>query len=94
MIGEVGLRHINFSEKSCELTICMVNDQYKNHGYGTQAEKLALRYAFQNMDMKTILADVLVKNTRSQHVLGKVGFVCIGEDKEFRYYRCTKHDME
>lgn len=90
VIGEVGFKHMNPVEKSCELTICMVNDGYKNRGYGTQAETLALKYAFAKLGMETVLADALIKNTRSQHVLEKVGFTCIGQDEMFRYYRCSK----
>ena len=90
VIGEVGLKHIDTAEKSCELTICMANDIYKNRGYGTEAEKLMLRYAFDNMDMQTVSASVLIKNTRSRHVLEKLGFANVGSDGLFQYYKYSK----
>lgn len=89
-IGEVILKHIDPERKSCTLSIHMKNDSVKNCGYGTQAEILALRYAFCDLDMKTVFADALIKNTRSRHVLIKVGFREISQNEAYCYYRCDK----
>ena len=93
VIGDVGFKHIDRVNQSCELEICMQNDRFKNRGYGTRAELLALRYAFGPLGMQTVLADTTLQNTRSQHVLEKVGFRPTGEDKTFRYYRLTREDF-
>ncbi len=90
VIGDVSLKHIDRVNRSCELEICMVNDSVKDKGYGTQAEKQAIQYAFEHMDMKAVFADCLVKNSRSQHVLEKVGFQFVSEADGFRYYCMTK----
>lgn len=90
IVGELVLKHIDRDAKSCTLGIHLVNDSVKNKGYGTEAERLALRYAFCDLGMETVLADAILKNTRSQHVLSKVGFIEIGQDEEFRYYQCEK----
>ena len=58
----------------------------KGKGYGTQAERLALRFVFDELGMTTVLADAIRENTRSQHVLKKGGFRFVGEDEIFRYY--------
>ena len=42
------------------------------------------------MNIPTLYADVILSNTRSQHVLEKVGFGLINEDKQFRYYRIDR----
>lgn len=89
-IGEIILKNIDQSQKCCTLGIHMQNDSVKNKGYGTTAEILALEYAFNELGMETVLADALKTNTRSQHVLEKVGFREIGQDAEFYYYRCDK----
>lgn len=91
VIGELGLKHIDFEKKECELSIHLQNDSVKNKGYGSAAERLALAYAFENLGMESVLADSVLKNTRSQHVLEKVGFVLIGVDDTFKYYRCDKN---
>lgn len=87
VVGELCLKHIDFEKKECELSIHLQNDAVKNKGYGTQAEKLAVRYAFEELGMETVLADAVLKNTRSQHVLEKVGFQFIRQDEMFKYYR-------
>lgn len=86
-IGEIVLKKIHEPEGSCTLGIHLQNDAVKNKGYGTQAEMLALDYAFGPLGLKTVYADALKKNTRSQHVLQRVGFVKIDEDESFVYYR-------
>ena len=73
-IGEVILKDINAEAKQCTLSIHMQNDSFKNRGYGTQAEMLTLEYAFTALNMKTVFADAIHKNKRSQHVLEKLDF--------------------
>ncbi|MDO5399848.1 MAG: GNAT family N-acetyltransferase [Eubacteriales bacterium] len=91
-IGEIVLKKIHQPENSCTLGIHLQNDSVKNKGYGTQAERLALRYVFEELGLKTVYADALRKNTRSQHVLQKVGFQKIQEDESFVFYRYDRSD--
>ena len=88
-IGEIVLKNVD-PVMTCTLGICLQSDQYKNKGYGTQAEILALEYAFNAMGMQTVFADSILKNTRSQHVLNKVGFTETHRDDSFVYYRCDR----
>jgi len=67
------------------------DDSVKEKGYGTQAERLILKYAFEELGMVAVNADAVLKNTRSQHVLEKVGFRYISEDDTFKYYRYEKN---
>ena len=89
-IGDIVLKRIDRKEKHCTLGISLRSDDVKNQGYGTQTEILALRYAFDNLDMDTVFADTLIRNTRSQHVLKKVGFKETHQDDTFIYYRCDR----
>lgn len=86
-IGELHLKQIDRLKKECTLSIHMQNDAVKGHGYGTEAERLALRYAFDVLGMDAVNADTVVKNARSQHVLEKIGFQFIREENGFKYYR-------
>ena len=92
VIGEVGLRHADPDKKECELSVHMQNDSVKNKGYGTQAEILAIEYAFGQLRMEHIYADSLVKNTRSQHIMEKLGFVYQNEEDGFKNYRLDRKD--
>lgn len=89
-IGELQLKRIDQEAKECTLSIHMQNDAVKGHGYGSYAEQLALQYAFDVLGMVAVNADTIIKNTRSQHVLEKVGFQFVGEEDGFRYYRYVR----
>lgn len=85
-IGELQLKRIDRERKECVLSIHMQNDAVKGRGYGTTAEQLALQYAFDVLGMAAVNADTVTKNTRSQHVLEKVGFQYVKEENGVRYY--------
>ena len=89
-IGELQLKCIDHDKKECTLSIHMQNDAVKGKGYGTQAERLAVKFAFDQLGMIAVNADTLIKNTRSQHVLEKVGFDFVEEDEPFKYYRIER----
>ena len=89
-IGEIVLKNINLEQSSCEMGISMINDSYKNKGYGAAAESLILEYAFRELEMQTVFADALIGNQRSQYVLEKVGFIKTHQDDQFIYYRCDR----
>ena len=89
-IGELQLKQIDHDKKECSLSIHMQNDAVKGRGYGTQAERLAEKTAFDELGMAAVNADTIRKNTRSQHVLEKVGFRFVGEDETFKYYRIER----
>lgn len=92
MIGELVFKKLDPESKSCELGICLVNDDCKNRGLGTAALRMALALGFGALGMETILADSLLSNARSQHVLLKLGFRFAAQDAHFKYYRITRED--
>ncbi|MDC7279882.1 GNAT family N-acetyltransferase [Butyrivibrio fibrisolvens] len=89
-IGEVQLKQIDFDNKECELSIHMQNDDFKCKGYGTEAERQAIQYAFDELGLEKVNADIIVKNTRSQHILDKLGFEFIKQEGDFKYYHLEK----
>ena len=89
-IGEISLKHIDNSARRCEISVHLQNDRVKNKGYGSQAERLIIEYAFNKIGIKEILANCVLKNTRSQHILEKVGFKETGKDGTFIYYKFTR----
>ncbi len=89
-IGEVQLKRIDRERKECALSIHMQSDACKGRGYGTAAEKLALRRAFETLGMDAVNADVLTGNARSRHVLEKLGFRFLREADGYRYYQIRK----
>lgn len=89
-IGEVQIKYINNIVKKGNLGIHLVNDRVKGKGYGTEAEKLMIQYAFQELGLSTLYADAVLRNTRSQHIMKKLGFQYVCEDEVFRYYELKK----
>jgi len=89
-IGEILLKKIDRTKRCATLGIHMKNDRCKNQGYGTQAEILMLKYAFETLGLDVVYADALKQNLRSCHVLEKVGFQEIQRDTDFVYYMCQK----
>ena len=90
IVGEIKLKGIDHAKGECRMGIHLQNDDVKGRGYGTQAERLILRHAFEEMGMRNVTADVALQNTRSQHVLEKVGFRYTHQDDTFKYYIATR----
>lgn len=91
-IGEVQIKYINNIVKKGNLGIHLVNDSVKGKGYGTEAEKLMIQYAFQQLGLNTLYADAVLRNTRSQYIMKKLGFQYVYEDEGFKYYELKKND--
>ena len=89
-IGHVQLKNIDNEKRECEFGFHMQNDSVKGLGYGTQIARLALEYAFENLNVDAVCAYTLVKNTRSQHVLKKAGFKFFDEKDGFKHYRVMR----
>ena len=92
-VGEVILKRIE-PRKSATLGICMKNPRCKDRGFGTAAERLAIDYVFRELDIPVLYADTILTNTRSQHVLEKVGFRFLREEGDFRYYCIQREPAE
>lgn len=89
-IGEVQVKYINNFIKKANLGIYLVNDSVKGKGYGTEAEQLVIKYAFEELNLNTLYADTVIRNTRSQYILQKLGFKYVWEDESFRYYELKR----
>ena len=88
-IGEIQIKYIDLENKCGTLSIIIGEDKHKNMGFGSEAIKLILQYAKDQLDFKTIYADAIHRNKRSQHVLEKIGFEYLKEDDVLRYYQYT-----
>lgn len=75
-IGELAFKRIDREKGRCELGIALCSDAYKQHGYGTEAFSLALRYAFETLGMRAVYADTMASNVRMQRILERLGFRC------------------
>ena len=79
VIGDVYLKNIDLQKGSGTLSIVLIQNCYKEKGYGTAVERTVLEYGFKELGLSVIYADVVLRNTRSQHVLEKIGFEYLHE---------------
>lgn len=89
IVGEIIIKNIE-EGKCATMGLALKNAAYKDHGIGTEAERLAIQYVFNELDIPTLYADAIKTNTRSQHVMEKIGFVLTSEDDNFKYYRIDR----
>ena len=89
IVGELKIYDIVI-DKSATLGITMKNRNYKDKGFGTRAEQLAVEYVFYQLNIPVLNADCILTNTRSQHVLEKVGFQFIYADEQRKHYQITR----
>lgn len=72
IIGRIDLLRFDEAGSSCSFAY-MLGDEFWGHGFGTEALKAVLKYAFEKMEMKIIIADHMSENVASGKVMQKVG---------------------
>lgn len=78
LIGNCGLMDLDQINRSAELGIFIGNKEYLSKGYGTEALRLLIDYAFNYLDLENILLKVYSFNERAIRCYEKVGFRKIG----------------
>jgi diamine N-acetyltransferase len=77
LIGTIGLRNLDFRAGEGTLGIIIRADAV-GRGYGTDAIRSLVRYAFDVLGLRRVVLDVAENNPRAQHVYEKIGFVPVG----------------
>ncbi|MEL7648784.1 MAG: GNAT family N-acetyltransferase [Sedimentibacter sp.] len=86
-VGEIQIKQIDMGKLCGTLGVHLVNDSFKEKGYGTEAQRLLIDYAIKTLGLKTIYADAIHRNHRSKHVLEKLGFEHLYNDDALAYYK-------
>jgi ribosomal-protein-alanine N-acetyltransferase len=74
LVGRVTLSQVfRKAFRNCYLGY-WVGEEHNGHGYATAAVRLAVRYAFEDLGLHRVQANVMTKNPRSARVLAKAGF--------------------
>jgi len=77
-IGEAVINNINWHNRSGHYRIA-VSQQHVDQGYGSEATRLMMAYAFNTLGLHRIELEVYNFNPRARHVYEKIGFVAEGE---------------
>lgn len=82
-LGSVYLRDINRLHNKAEYGIFIGEEDALCKGYGTQAARLMLTYAFEELALHKVMLRVLAENVRARRSYEKAGFVqeaCLKEE--------------
>lgn len=84
-IGNLGLHRIDRVHRKAEIGIVIGEPSAWSKGYGTEAMRVALRYAFDALSLNKISLEVLEYNARAIRTYEKVGFQREGVHREDVY---------
>mgnify|MGYP000134954668 CR=1 FL=1 len=73
-IGLVSLLRISPDSRSADLSITISEERDRHKGYGTEAMKQILHYAFCELHLHRIQLEVLHDNTAAESMYRKIGF--------------------
>ena len=76
--GEVVLNELHAGNESCNFRILLCGDANRGRGLGTEATRLILRHAFEDVGLHRVDLEVYEFNPRARRVYEKVGFVFEG----------------
>ncbi|GAB5603169.1 GNAT family protein [Thermus sp. FJN-A] len=94
IVGEVALQPIDWRNRSAFFAIILGEESRRGEGVGTEAARLALRYAFEGLNLHRVEANVLSSNEASIRLLKRVGFLWEGRRRASIWKSRQWEDME
>jgi RimJ/RimL family protein N-acetyltransferase len=85
-IGWGNIRDINTYHQTCELGIGIGEPEYRGRGYGSEAVRLMVDFAFTAYNIRNVLLDTNSFNQRAFRAYQKVGFKEIGRRRQATRY--------
>ncbi|MBN1918728.1 MAG: GNAT family N-acetyltransferase [Verrucomicrobia bacterium] len=92
-LGNVGLHRISWEDRRATFGIFIGEKAYWGKGYGTDATRAIVRFAFEQMNLNRVDLQVLADNERGIRCYEKVGFVREGVQRQHRYREGRYVDM-
>jgi RimJ/RimL family protein N-acetyltransferase len=92
-IGQISLHKIDWKNNNAELGIIIGNKEYWGKGYGTEAIKILLHHAFNQMNLYKIYLRVFELNKRGIHCYEKCGFKEEGRLRQNYFYNGKYYDV-
>ena len=81
IIGHINLDGIRWTHRDCFVGIGLGDREYWGRGYGTDAMKVMLRFAFTELNLHRVTLDVFEYNQRGVRSYEKAGFVLEGRER-------------
>jgi RimJ/RimL family protein N-acetyltransferase len=92
LIGEIRLDRVDPTDRRASLAVGIVDPRALGKGYGTEAIRLVLGYAFRDLSLHRVSARVLAYNARAIRSYEKCGFVFEGREREAAHVDGEWHD--
>ena len=92
-IGNTGLHDINWKDRNAELGIAIGEKAYWNQGYGTDAIRTLLGFAFHEMNLQRVSLRVDTDNERGIRCYEKAGFQQEGTLRQMVFREGDYHDQ-
>jgi len=92
VIGDCGLHTMDNYSLNCHLGIAIRRDLW-GQGYGTDAVRLLVDYAFSYLRMHKVCLEVLAHDARAVRAYEKAGFVAEGRFREHSWHRGAYRDL-
>ena len=91
LIGSCGVFNVHWLARNCMVGIGVGDPAYWGKGYGTDAMRVLLKFAFMEMDMHRVGLEVFSYNLRAKKSYLKIGFrqECVSREaiwRDGRYY--------
>lgn len=92
-VGTIILRKIDWRNRSGEYGIAIGEKAYQERGLGTEATRVILRFAFEEVNLHRVYLTVLDFNERAIHVYEKLGFTHEGARRQAQFREGKYHDI-
>ena len=92
LIGNCGLHHVDFKNRSATFGIVIGDKDYWGNGYGTDATHTLLRFGFEELGLNRVELEVYDFNPRAIRTYEKAGFHRDGVHRQGLYRNGTFHD--
>lgn len=83
LIGDIGLGGCQWNQGEAWVGIAIGERDYWGKGYGTDAIRILLRYAFNELNLHRVTLNVFEYNQRAVRSYEKAGFVVEGRERQF-----------
>lgn len=93
LIGFVALFNIKWASQHAEMAIGIGDPAYRGKGYGSDALRVLLRYAFNELNLYRVELDVMAYNTAAVQAYERVGFVREGVKRGRVVRDGQRHDV-
>ncbi|HEY7356434.1 MAG TPA: GNAT family protein [Ktedonobacterales bacterium] len=85
-IGVVNLGNINYRESSADFGIEIGEAAYRGRGYGTEATRLILDYAFTALGLHSVALETWEYNLAARRAYAKAGFRETGRRRQAKFF--------